>query len=313
MSQLPYQYRHYTTRHESAYIDLMWQEIEHHISQASGQPFQIKQRSAISGGCINQAWQLEDVHARYFIKLNSADRLAMFEAESDGLQAIIDTGTIKAPRPLCTGTAAGQAYLVMSHINTSGSCSNPEQLGQQLAAMHQSRVSKFGWHRENTIGSTPQHNGFSDSWIDFWRDQRLGVQYELATRNGCGGRLLSDGEKLMECFGGLFDGYSPQPSLLHGDLWSGNYTYDSRDAPVIFDPACYHGDREADIAMTELFGGFPQIFYSAYQEAWPLDNGYAARKTLYNLYHILNHFNLFGGGYLSQAESMTRGLLSELR
>jgi len=295
----------------------MWNEIETAISEASGKPFRINQRSDIGGGCINQVMRLDgdpDLdHVSYFIKLNSASRLAMFAAESGGLQAIIDTGTISAPQPLCCGTAGGQAFLVMSLIETGGSRGNPEQLGRKLAAMHRPKVSQFGWHRDNTIGSTPQHNDFSNDWLEFWRDQRLGFQYELAARNGCGERLLSEGEKLMECFGGLFDGYSPQPSLLHGDLWSGNYSYDSSGTPVIFDPACYHGDREADIAMTELFGGFPRNFYSAYQEAWPLDSGYATRKMLYNLYHILNHFNLFGGGYLSQAESMTRQLLSELK
>lgn len=290
----------------------MWDSIESSITTASGQPFKIRQRSAISGGCINHAFRLDGDQQRYFIKLNDAAGLPMFEAESAGLQAIIDTHTIAAPQPLCTGTAGGQAYLVMSHIDSDGSRDNPQQLGRQLAAMHRATVSQFGWHRDNTIGSTPQHNNFTDNWIDFWRERRLRFQYALAARNGYSGQLQTDGERLMESIGVLFDGYSPQPSLLHGDLWSGNYTYDSGGAPVIFDPACYHGDREADIAMTELFGGFPKSFYSAYQEEWPLDSSYQTRKTLYNLYHILNHLNLFGGGYLSQAQSMTREILSEL-
>ena len=290
----------------------MWNIIEKQIAEATGQPFKIRQRISITGGCINQAYRLDGDNTSYFIKLNAADGLAMFEAECDGLQAITNTCTIKAPRPLCIGSSNEQAWLIMSLIESGGSRSSPEQLGRELAAMHQHRVSSFGWHRDNTIGSTPQHNDFCDNWIDLWREQRLGFQYELAARNGYGGKLQFDGEQLMACFGGLFDGYSPKSSLLHGDLWSGNYSYDNNGTPVIFDPACYHGDREADIAMTELFGGFPKNFYSAYQNAWPLDSGYQTRKTLYNLYHILNHLNLFGGGYLSQAESMTLDLLSEL-
>jgi len=290
----------------------MWNIIEKQIAETTGQPFKIHQRTRITGGCINQAYRLDGDNASYFIKLNAVDGLAMFEAEYDGLQAITNTGTIKAPQPLCIGSSNGQAWLIMSLIESGGSRSSPEQLGRELAAMHQHRVSPFGWHRDNTIGSTPQHNDFCDNWVDFWREQRLGFQYALAARNGYGGKLQSDGERLLECFGGLFDGYSPKPSLLHGDLWSGNYTYDNSGTPVIFDPACYHGDREADIAMTELFGGFPKHFYNAYQEAWPLDSGYQTRKMLYNLYHILNHLNLFDGGYLEQAESMTRQLLNEL-
>ncbi len=171
---------------------------------------------------------------------------------------------------------------------------------------------RFGWGRENTIGSTPQINTPSDDWIEFWRERRLGKQLELAAHSGYCGRLQRQGERLLGKFAGLFAGYRPLPSLLHGDLWSGNYAADAEGNPVIYDPAPYYGDREADLAMTELFGGFGRAFYNAYQQAWPLDDGYRTRKTLYNLYHILNHLNLFGGGYLGQAESMIDSLLAEI-
>jgi len=186
------------------------------------------------------------------------------------------------------------------------------KLGQQLAAMHRKSWDKFGWFRDNTIGSTPQPNTPTDNWVEFYREHRLRFQLDLAADNG-GNRLLDQGEHLMGSLDAFFPDYDPLPSLLHGDLWGGNYSTDRDGNPVIFDPATYYGDREADIAMTELFGGFPNDFYSTYNQAWPLDAGYSTRKTLYNLYHVINHFNLFGGGYLSQADHMISDLLSEIR
>jgi fructosamine-3-kinase len=166
---------------------------------------------------------------------------------------------------------------------------------------------------DNTIGSTPQKNTPRQDWVAFWREQRLGYQLQLAARQGHGGALQRQGEQLLEYLPDFFTDHRPQASLLHGDLWSGNYSIDSQGQPVIFDPAVYFGDREADLAMTELFGGFGAEFYAAYNSSWPLEPGYAVRKTLYNLYHILNHLNLFGGGYLSQAQRMIQHLLAEVR
>lgn len=200
-------------------------------------------------------------------------------------------------------------------MNSRSDTASQAKMGRQLAALHRvtSENGQFGWHRDNTIGSTPQVNTPSDDWISFYRDQRLQFQFNLAGRHGAGSRLLSQGDRLMGEFHVLFDNYVPESSLLHGDLWSGNYAYTSAGDPAIFDPAVYYGDREADLAMTELFGGFGHDFYTAYDNAWPIDPGYKIRKTLYNLYHILNHFNLFGGGYASQAQGMVDSLLSELR
>ncbi len=182
--------------------------------------------------------------------------------------------------------------------------------GRQLAQLHRATADAFGWHRDNTIGATPQLNTPREDWVAFWRDQRLGYQLESAAAHGHGGRLQSSGERLLTRLDALI-GHRPAPSLLHGDLWGGNIGATPDGQPVIFDPAVYHGDREADLAMTELFGGFDANFHSAYRESWPLDPGYATRKILYNLYHILNHLNLFGGGYLSQAQGMIDRLLAE--
>ncbi|MDX8408342.1 MAG: fructosamine kinase family protein, partial [Mariprofundaceae bacterium] len=185
-------------------------------------------------------------------------------------------------------------------------------LGEQLAAMHRHTADRFGWHRDNTIGSTVQQNTRQDDWLEFWSRHRLGFQMEQLSRRGMGCGLAAAVASLCEALPAFFSGYTPEPSLLHGDLWGGNRGFDENGAPVIFDPAVYYGDREADIAMTELFGGFGPDFYAAYQAAWPLDAGYQQRKTLYNLYHIMNHANLFGGGYLHQAESMASELLAGL-
>lgn len=288
--------------------------IDQAINAATGQPFQTRNTSAVGGGCINTAYRLQGEGLSYFVKLNRANLLAMFEAEAEGLESIAATQTIRVPTPICTGTACGQAYLVMENLQLGGGKGSSDRLlGQHLAALHRIKQAYFGWHRDNTIGSTPQTNQRYENWGRFWAEQRLGYQLRLAQTQGYGGRLQQQGEKLKEALPRLFSDHQPQPSLLHGDLWGGNYAVTAGGLPVIFDPACYFGDREADLAMTELFGGFSRDFYAAYREAYPLDTGYQTRKTLYNLYHILNHLNLFGGGYLGQAESMIAQLLAELR
>jgi fructosamine-3-kinase len=204
------------------------------------------------------------------------------------------------------------AFLVLEHLDLRGN-GDYAALGRSLAAVHSIRGEFFGWLRDNYIGRTPQLNRCSPSWSDFWREARLGPQLSLARENGLGKSLLRKGEQLAEAIPVLLSQHAPAASLLHGDLWSGNAGFLADGTPVLFDPAVYWGDREADLAMTELFGGFPQDFYSAYAEAAPLDPGYAVRKTLYNLYHVLNHANLFGGGYAAQAERMIERLLAELR
>lgn len=289
-----------------------WQTIAEQIAAATGRPFNPGRPQTVGGGCINRAMVLSDGEQRLFVKLNRADLLAMFEAEAAGLAEMAATDSIRVPEPVCTGLAGSEAFIAMEHIELGGGRGETATAGRQLAAMHRATRARFGWDRDNTIGSTPQPNVEHDDWVRFWADQRLGFQLELAARNGYSGRLQQRGERLLERFGALID-HAPVPSLLHGDLWGGNLGYARGGEPVIFDPACYYGDREADLAMTELFGGFGGQFRSAYEEAWPLAPGYQVRKQLYNLYHILNHLNLFGGGYLSQAESMIDRLLSELR
>lgn len=273
----------------------------------------IRHLEAIGGGCINQALRITlSDGTRYFLKHNAANHAAMFAAEAAGLQALQATQTLRVPAVLGQGVEQGQAYLLLEYLPLQGN-GNPRWAGEGLAVLHRHTAAQFGWQQDNFIGSTPQRNAWHTDWITFWQQERLGAQLAWAKQHGYPARAYTQGLRLLESVAALFDGYRPVPSLLHGDLWSGNLAYLPDGTPVIFDPACYYGDRETDVAMTELFGGFGADFYAAYAAAWPLDAGYRTRKTLYNLYHILNHFNLFGGGYAAQAERMTQRLLSEVR
>ena len=290
-----------------------WPEIAAEIASITHTTFNINQLTAVSGGCINEAYCIADDLQRYFIKINSPDNLPMFEAEAAGLKEIFNSRTLRVPTPICWGKNDRHAWLVLEYLDMNHSSNrDAATLGSGLAAMHKICAEQFGWQRNNTIGATPQINTNTPNWVQFWRTNRLGYQLQLAKNNGYTGKLQKLGEQLMTELDTFFTEVSPAASLLHGDLWSGNYGFDATGQPVLFDPAVYYGDRETDIAMTELFGGFPTAFYAAYREVYPLASGYEIRKTLYNLYHILNHLNLFGDSYLRQAEQMTNKLLAEI-
>lgn len=285
--------------------------VEAAIAAATGTGFKITSTNPMGGGCINQAYVVEGNGQRYFVKTNRADLADMFEAEAAGLSELASAQALRVPRPIASGVGAGEAFLVLEFMELGGRGA-PSRMGRALAQQHLKTTEKFGWLRDNTIGSTPQHNAWAADWIVFLREHRFGYQLKMAARNGWGKRLQTLGDRLLARLEDFFPSYTPAPSLLHGDLWSGNAAFTLSAEPVVFDPAVYYGDREADLAMTELFGGFGADFYAAYRDAWPLDPGYETRKTLYNLYHILNHANLFGGGYTNQAEAMMQRLLSEL-
>ncbi len=285
----------------------MWTEIDAQISQVTGEKFQTQQRRGVSGGCINQGYSLSDGARSYFVKLNQASQIAMFEAEALGLQQMYDTNTIRVPKPICHGTVENSCYIVLEWLEMGkGDSKSSEEMGRKLAQMHKKFGNKFGWDINNTIGSTPQINTWTENWVEFFTKHRLGYQFKLAKRRG---GSFPQGEELLNAIPELLAGHEVQPSLVHGDLWGGNAGFTAVGEPIIFDPATYYGDREVDIAMTEVFGGFPGAFYQGYDEVFPLNDGYEKRKTLYNLYHILNHFNLFGGGYGSQANGMISRIL----
>ncbi len=288
----------------------MWEQIAKQISDATGERFEIVNRRSIGGGCINQGYSVSNGSQTYFIKLNQASQIEMFAAEALGVQQMWETRTILVPQPICWGTAENSAYLVLEWLDLSGRGGEKawELMGQNLAKLHRKGThDRFGWERNNTIGSTPQINTWTSDWAEFFTEHRIGYQLQLAAQKGMRFRA---GDRLLSHIPDLLAGHTPLPSLVHGDLWGGNAAITAAGEPAIFDPATYYGDREVDLAMTELFGGFSGAFYRGYNAEWSLDRGYETRKMLYNLYHILNHFNLFGSGYVGQAERTIGQLLS---
>jgi protein-ribulosamine 3-kinase len=292
-------------------MDSLQSAISERISEATGKAFRVTGSRALGGGCIHDARCLTGEDGRtFFIKQNKVDLLASFEAEALALRVMAESGTIRVPEPVGALAVEGKAVLILEYLPI-GSASRRDwhALGHDLARLHQCTQETFGWPEDNWIGSSPQLNRQDPDWIAFYRNCRLVPQAEWARRNGL---RLKGAEKLMEFLPSLFSNYKPMPSLLHGDLWAGNADFLEDGSPVVYDPASYYGDREADMALTELFGGFTEAFYDGYAKTWPLDPGYRIRRNLYNLYHVLNHFNIFGGGYGQQAESMIRSLLSEV-
>lgn len=288
-----------------------WQSLGREIAAQLQLPARDIGATPVGGGDINEAFCLQLDGRRFFVKLNRDDRLEMFEAERAGLDALADTQTIRVPRVFATGRLAESAYIVMEYIELAG---RPDagRLATGLAALHQHCHRQFGFERDNTIGTTPQPNRFGDDWIEFWREQRLGFQLRLAADKGIDRRIIEAGYRLAANLEPLFGEYRPRASLLHGDLWGGNQGADGDGNPVIFDPACYYGDHEADLAMMELFGSPGARFFAIYGRNFPIDAGYEHRRDLYNLYHVLNHANLFGAAYAGQARRMIEGLLAGL-
>jgi fructosamine-3-kinase len=285
--------------------------LEAAISVATGSAFRVASARPVSGGCIHASFALTGADGRrFFAKTNELAQCENLAAEADGLAALAAAG-MRVPAVVAHGAGRGSTFLVLEHLALrDGTPAEFRELGRSLARMHSTAVSTaFGWHRANFIGATPQPNGRTADWAAFWDRERLAPQLALAAARGLGGALQSLGSQVRAALAKLLDGHAPTPALLHGDLWGGNAAFLDTGEPVVFDPAVYYGDPEADLAMTELFGGFPRAFYEGYAEIAPRDAGYAKRRDLYNLYHVLNHANLFGGGYAAQAERMMSRLL----
>ena len=284
-----------------------WQQLAERLQQRTGQAAGDPRTNGVGGGCINRAFRLQLGTENFFVKLNVATYSDMFAAEFAGLEELARSQTVRVPVPIEHGVIADKAFLVTEWLELGGT-RDDQQFGKQLAAMHEVQAERHGWYRDNTIGRTPQLNDQHADWVTFFRKQRLEYQLELAGKNGYI-NLLAPGRELAGKLQEFFTAYAPRPSLLHGDLWGGNASALADGTAVIFDPAVYYGDRETDLAMMELFGGFSPRCFEAYRETFPLDHGYEIRKPLYQLYHVLNHANLFGGGYARQASAMIEGLL----
>ncbi len=225
--------------------------------------------------------------------------------------ALQDAAVVRIPTIVCHGHAAKTFYLVLEWLSMR--CrGNETHLGTHLATLHRIVGPHFGWHCDNLLGTFRQTNATCATWCDFWRAHRLLPQLEMASTQPWGATIVKNGQHLLDQLGPFFDDHHPIPSLLHGDLWHGNVGWLDTDTPVLFDPAVHYGDRETDLAMTELFGGFGPSFYSAYQTHYPLQAGYPRRRPLYQLYHVLNHANFFGGGYIDHAHHLLMLLLKSI-
>ena len=280
------------------------------IKSTYGNNVSVKRRVPVSGGDINRAYALELSDGnRIFMKSNRKENADFFRAESEGLAAIRKTGAVRVPEVIAAGTGEDGAFLLLEYIDSgTGGRQSSEELGSGLARMHMYNTcgfvsgGRFGFAKDNYIGAGEQTNTPKETWTEFFLDCRLVPQFDRAAAY-----FSREEHKTIDCFLNHIDRYLAEPeypSLLHGDLWGGNYMTDKAGHPWLIDPAAYVGHAEADLAMTELFGGFDKIFYDAYRSTAGIDSGYRDRKDLYNLYHLLNHLNLFGGGYLYSVKSI---------
>ncbi|MGF1832288.1 fructosamine kinase family protein [Photobacterium sanguinicancri] len=284
----------------------MWQAISHQLSEILDRPFKISEHQPIETGDINQCYCISDGEERFFIKLNDRDLLPIFESEAESLRLLAESNSIDVPNYVHMGVSRDKSFLVLNYLPTKTiDDQSAFTLGKELADLHLwGEQAEYGFDFDNYIGLTPQPNKWRRKWCRFFAEQRIAWQLQLCEEKGLKfGNIDTITSNVIE----ILVQHQPKPSLLHGDLWHGN-TALSVTGPIIFDPATYWGDRECDIAMTELFSGFPSRFYEGYASVWPLDAGYEERRDLYNLYHVLNHCNLFGGDYLLQAEHIINKL-----
>jgi len=290
----------------------MESSVQQKIEQWAGESIQRKE--SLSGGCIANAQKITMGSGQsYFLKYSGsvvASGTASFIQEAHGLRELSEAKAIRIPNVLLQDSR----FLLLEYIRP-GTVSDRsnffKQFGEQFAALHRLQGAQFGFYEDNLIGATPQHNqptaSEAQNWIEFYFNKRLLVQYRLAETNGYVTEEMQQKFSLLENqMESILGGTQEPPSLLHGDLWSGNFIVDDQGEPCLIDPAVYYGHREADLAMTTLFGGFDQAFYQAYQNVFPLPLGHETRQPLYQLYHVMNHLNLFGTGYLGQTLSILR-------
>jgi len=283
------------------------EEIEKQLSDFFSENIKIQKLKPVSGGCINQTIKLETNLKDFFLKINAAKKFpGMFEAEVKGLQLLANTNAIKIPSVILSGEFNDTSFLMLEWIEQGRRGPDFfEDFGRKLAKLHNHSDKLFGLNHDNYIGSLRQFNKQYENGIDFFVEQRLLKQIDLARENNAISKSTID--QFEHLFKRLPEIIPPEPpSLLHGDLWAGNYMTDETGAACIIDPAVYFGFREADIAMTQLFGGFTSAFYGAYHEEFPLQNGWENRMDIFNLYPLMVHVNLFGGGYIEQVKQILR-------
>jgi fructosamine-3-kinase len=287
------------------------EDIARAIERAIGAPVRIRGRTPLGGGSINDTTLLDTTAGPFILKSHRQAPARMFQAESDGLDALRAIATTLAvPRVIAVGPEApgSFSFLVLEYLPAGRRRADfDEALGGGLAELHRATANQFGFATDNYCGATPQPNPWTDRWMDFYGQSRLGYQLHLATDSG----LVSHDdrrriESLIRRLGEWIDEPASGPSLIHGDLWSGNLHTDEDGKPALIDPAAYYAHREAELGMMTLFGGFSPRVFAAYEAAFPLEPGWRDRNSLYQLYHLLNHLNLFGGAYHSQVMAVVR-------
>ncbi len=281
----------------------MTSKLQNHLSEL----FQTKIKTirSLSGGSISSAYLVETSFQKYFLKVNSKpDAIAMFSAEKQGLEAITQTKTIATPKVFRSEKWENGGFLLMEFIQAKRPNSTDfQRLGEQLAKLHQNTNSEFGWENSNFIGSLLQSNQKQTDWTTFYLEERIFPQLELAQNQGLmTDKDFPDRSKMYSICQELFQ--NTKPSLLHGDLWNGNFVIAENGTPYLIDPAVYFGDVEVDIAMSKLFGGFGEDFYQAYRQVFPVDKYKFQKLDLYQLYYLLVHLNLFGSSYYASCRSI---------
>jgi fructosamine-3-kinase len=287
-------------------VNLMWHFISEEISKSLKKEFICDDIREVSSGHSHKAFKITDGRMRFFVKINQKIHLLNFKAERESLEHLQKAKLFTIPKVVCYGIVGEHAFLVLEYLTlTEGNAENWYQFGQMLAQQHKNHTQNmYGWQEDNYIGLSPQPNQWQKKWSHFFAEQRIGFMLQLLAEKG---HHLADIDKVVGVVNNLLTGHCPVSSMLHGDLWTGNTGF-HKDKPTIYDPALYYGDRETDIAMTELFARLPSAFYQGYQETWPLDLGYEYRKPIYQLYHVLNHALIFGGQYLQSAQATLKNM-----
>lgn len=278
----------------------MWHFVSEQISETINYDFICDDIRPVEGGDTHKAFKISDGRKRFFVKTNSERFIHNFKCEAAGLEQFRNANIVRCPKPICHGVVENQSFLVLEHITFKEASEHDwYELGQALAKLHQQTQPHYGAENSNFIGPTKQRNGWSDDWPSFFAEHRIGYMLKQLANKSI---RFVDIDQAVDAVKLQLQGHRPKASLLHGDLWVGNVGFHNHH-PVLFDPAYYFGDRETDVAMTELFSGFPKAFYEGYSQSWPLEQGYQQRKSIYQLYHILNHALMFGGHYTKSAKS----------
>lgn len=287
----------------------MWQAISQQLSEALMFSFNIVEKVHLSGGDISECYMISDGEQRYFVKVNSKEYMGKFQVEAENLRLMRQTDSVALPELVLIGQSKTNAFIILNYLATKPleDSENSFAFGQKLAKLHLwGEQKQYGCDQDNYLGATLQPNSWHKKWSTFFAEHRIGWQLQLLKEKGV---VFASVDDIVDVFSRRLSNHNPRPSLIHGDLWHGNVAL-SAFGPICYDPACYWGDRECDLAMTELFGGFHADFYRGYEAVAPLSSGYSERKELYNLYHLLNHCNLFGGHYLEQAQKSIDNILS---